>query len=411
MKRIHGLTELVFDMIDQTTSLVERTHSAVTDRSVGYLSPVEPVASVASEIAGAQQAIAAGVYQTIRAVNGGVRMAVSGAVGQATELAQNVPVAIEHDGAQQALWGADQLQALANGFYGDYFSRKDNTLAIPMHLRLAGRQVPVTAEALADAYPEATGKVCVFVHGLACTEWVWAIGSSEFYGDAALDFGRRLQDDCGYTPIYIRYNSGRTIADNSRELASLLSAVCEAYPVDVEQIVVVGHSMGGLVARGAAHDANIGKEPWVQKLRHVFCIGSPHFGSPLEQSVHWLAGVLSKIPTAATEVISEILETRSDGIKDLREGYTAAATGDDDEIPVVDGVGYYSLGATITRDADHPLGQILGDWLVRVPSATGQSSTRHIPFEQTRVFGGLDHVTLANHPDVYAAIKGWVERI
>ena len=245
------------------------------------------------------------------------------------------------------------------------------------------------------------------------------IRSEEFYGDAELDFGQRLAKDCGYTPIYLRYNSGRPISDNGRELSEMLDAVIEAYPCDVKEIALVGHSMGGLVARSAAHRGAQGGAVWVAALRHVICIGSPHLGAPLERSVNVLASILSSIETAATQVIGEVLDIRSEGIKDLRYGYTIddksdstpSTTASKDglrEVPCVPGVAYYGLAATITRDPSHPLGQILGDWLVRLPSATGESTDEQLPFEQTKVFGGLDHVTLANHPDVYTTIRQWL---
>ena len=76
-------------------------------------------------------------------------------------------------------------------------------------------------------------------------------------------------------------------------------------------------------------------------------------------------------------------------------------------LPLVDGVGYYFFAATITRDLHHPIGQLLGDLLVRLPSASGQAPepAKRIPFRSGAVFTGMHHVHLANHPDIYEALR------
>ena len=154
-------------------------------------------------------------------------------------------------------------------------------------------------------------------------------------------------------------------------------------------------------------------------LRHVVCIGGPHLGAPLEKAVNLLTGVLRNVEAAGAQVPAELLDTRSAGVKDLRYGYTVDeewAGRDPDEVfadarrnlPLVDGVGYCFLAATISRDPEHPLGQLLGDLLVRLPSASGEASdpARRIPFSSGAVFPGMNHIHIANHPDVYEALRG-----
>lgn len=186
----------------------------------------------------------------------------------------------------------------------------------------------------------------------------------------------------------------------------------------VEEVALVGHSMGGLVARSAAHYAREHDEPWIAQLRHVACIGSPHLGAPLEKAVNLLTAALKKLDAAGAQVPAEILDSRSAGVKDLRYGYTVDeewAGRDPDEVfadarrnvPLVDGVGYYFLAATISRDPEHPFGQLLGDLMVRLPSASGETPerARRIPFSSGAVFSGMNHVHIANHPDVYEALR------
>ena len=64
---------------------------------------------------------------------------------------------------------------------------------------------------------------------------------------------RRGSDDLGYTPVFVRFNTGRHISENGASLAALLDELVADWPVEVERIAIVGHSMGGLVARSACH--------------------------------------------------------------------------------------------------------------------------------------------------------------
>jgi hypothetical protein len=176
--------------------------------------------------------------------------------------------------------------------------------------------------------------------------------------------------------------------------------------------------MGGLVARSAAHYAREHDQPWVDRLRHVACIGSPHLGAPLEKAVNVFTNVLRKVDAAGAQVPAELLDARSAGVKDLRYGYITDEewTGKDPDqvfadarrnVPLVDGVGYYFLAATISRDPEHPLGELLGDLMVRLPSASGEhpEHARRIHFSDGRVFPGMNHIHIANHPKVYEALR------
>ena len=426
MRRARGFIDLVFDVVEETTNLVERTHDAVVERSARRFAPIEPAKTAAKVVTGIQTAISGGVFESIRVINGITRFTVNAVADVAeagldqTSDSDDLELAtpIRSTAAGTASWYVDYLQSSLNGFWGDYLSRRKSCLDLGMTLRHHGRHLPATPDALAAAFPNPTDKICVFVHSLAATEWLWSLSSEEHYGDPDVTFGTRLRDDLGFTPIYLRYNTGRHISENGRALARLLTEALEAYPVPVEEIALVGHSMGGLVARSAAHYAREHAEPWVAQLRHVACIGSPHLGAPLEMAVNLLTGVLRNVKVTGAQVPAELLDSRSAGVKDLRYGYTVDeewAGKDPDEVfadarrnvPLVDGVGYYFLAATISRDPDHPLGQLFGDLLVRVPSASGEAPepTRRIHFSSGAVFSGMNHVYIANHPDVYEALR------
>jgi pimeloyl-ACP methyl ester carboxylesterase len=424
MRRVRGFIDLVFDIVEETTNLVERTHDSVVERSVRRFAPIEPAKSTAQVVTGIQSLISSVTFESIRTVNSVTRMAVNAAADVA-EAGLNAPddsstlaTPIRSSAAGTASWYVDYAQSSLNGFWGDYLARKNSRLDLGMTLRHHGRHLPATSEAFAEAFPSPTGKLCVFVHSLAATEWLWSLSSETHYGDPDVTFGTRLRDDLDYTPIYLRYNTGLHISENGKRLAKLLSDALDAYPVPVEEIALVGHSMGGLVARSAAHYGREHGHAWAQKLRHVACIGSPHLGAPLEKAVHVLTHVLNRVDAAGAQVPAQLLNGRSAGVKDLRYGYIVDEEWDGrdpDEVfadarrnvPLVDGVGYYFLAATISRDPLHPLGQLLGDLLVRLPSASGESPepARRIHFSGGAVLPGMNHIHIANHPEVYGALR------
>ena len=421
-----GFIDLVFDLVEETTDLVERTHDSVLERSARRFVPSRPAKNSANFVTGIHSAISSGVFRSIRAINGLSRLSVNAAAkiaeagfGPTSDVGSSeAATPVSPSVAGSASWYVEHLQSALNGFWGDYLSRNGSRLDLGMKLRHHSRDLPVTDEDLAAAFPSPTNKICVFVHGLAATEWLWSLSAQEHYGDPAVTFGSRLHADLDFTPIYLRYNSGRHISENGRALAALLTEVLEAYPVAVDEIALVGHSMGGLVARSAAHYGTESDEPWVRSLRHVACVGSPHLGAPLEKAVSLLTGVLRNVEAAGAQVPAELLDSRSAGVKDLRYGYTVDeewAGRDQDKVladvrldlPPVDGVGYYFLAATISRDLDHPVGRLVGDLMVRLPSASGDAAepARRIHFASGAVLPGLNHAHIASHPEVYEALR------
>jgi hypothetical protein len=116
------------------------------------------------------------------------------------------------------------------------------------------------------------------------------------------------------------------------------------------------------------------------------------------------------------------VNARSAGIKDLRFGNCVEEDWCDcdpdeflrdrcREVPFVPTTTYYFIGATLTRDSDSPLAQVMGDLFVRLSSASGRGRRRRIPFEidNGSHLGGLNHFQLLNHPVVYRQIRNWLE--
>ena len=311
----------------------------------------------------------------------------------------------------------DLAVAALNGFAGERLEREGNPLASQMSLRHAGRAIAVEREVLAATFAAASPRLAVFVHGLACNETMWQLHAERHYQNRHTTHGSRLESDLGYTALYVRYNTGLHISDNGRRLAWLLDRVVAEWPVPIEELVLVGHSMGGLVLRSATHyGATL---DWVPRVRHLFFLGAPHLGAPLEKAANvtgWLLGLLD-----VTRPFAAVLNGRSGGIKDLRFGslrdedwqgvdldaLLANRTGD---VPLLEGAAHYFIAATVTRDRYHPLGVAVGDLLVREASALGRGRLRRLqfPLEHGRHFGPMHHLELLNHPDVYDQMRRWL---
>ena len=177
--------------------------------------------------------------------------------------------------------------------------------------------------------------------------------------------------------------------------------------------------MGGLVSRSACHLAAKDGAAWVQHVRKVVSLGSPHLGAPLEQTVHVASYAANLLPE--TRMFSTFLRRRSSGIRDLRQGslvdedwrdrdpeaLRAAAC---EEVPLLEGATHCFVSATVTRSPRHPVGRVVGDTLVLQPSASGRSRTRKLGFEDEHGLhiGATNHIALLNHPAVYEKLREWL---
>ncbi|MFI5366480.1 MAG: esterase/lipase family protein [Candidatus Binatia bacterium] len=407
--RLQGVIELATAALGGGLATVEGVHTAIARKPFSVLRFAPAVGEVSEAARAVHDGITGLVY-------GGMRMAIA-ATGGAARLAAGAAAAEDAEPRAGSL--SDLAVAALNGFAGERLERTGNPLASQMSLRHAGRSIRLERAALAEAFPSAAPRLAVFVHGLACNETVWRLHAERHYDNRQTTYGARLEADLGYTPLYVRYNTGLHISENGRRLAQLLDRAVAEWPVPVEELVLVGHSMGGLVVRSATHYGSA--LDWVRRVRHVFFLASPHLGAPLEKVANVAAWMLDRFDV--TRPFAAVLNGRSAGIKDLRFGalrdedwqgvdldaLLADRTGD---IPLLDGAAHYFIAATVTRDPHHPLGVAVGDLLVRRASAFGRGRLRRMqfPIEHGRHFGPMHHLELLNHPDLYAQMHRWLER-
>ena len=298
----------------------------------------------------------------------------------------------------------DAFVSAVNGVYGDHLAGTHNPLAIPMSLRFAG--LPLDVEQ-ADAIPglaghaDITGKVLLFVHGLCLNDGHWTRDGH--------NYGQALANDLGYTPLYLRYNTGLPIANNGRVLADVLENLLRGWPHPVSELVIVGHSMGGLVARSACHHGRIAGHDWLQHLRRLVFVGTPHHGAPLERGGNWLDYAMDLSPYAAP--FTRIGKKRSAGISDLAHGNITDTARE--FIPLPTDVECYALAATLRKKRTKVDQQLIGDGLVPVESALGihKDSGRTLAIPKNHQWVGFEtgHLELLGCPGVYAQLRTWLE--
>lgn len=199
----------------------------------------------------------------------------------------------------------DAVLAALNGVLGDWLAETKSPFAIDMRLRTEG----------------AGRKVLVLVHGSSMHDrhWSWE----------GHDHGEALARDQGWSCAYVHYNSGLPIAENGRLLSALLEELAHA-----DEIAIVGHSMGGLVARMACHVAEREARRWRKRLTKLVTLGSPHLGAPLERGGDIVTQLLPLSSYSAPLV--RLAKIRSAGITDMRHGI---------DVPLPEGVACHAIAA------------------------------------------------------------------
>lgn len=313
--------------------------------------------------------------------------------------------------------GRMALTSALNGAFGDHLAASENPLALRMSLRDGnGHEVALQRQALRQRLGRFPPKrLVVLVHGLGMNDRQWRRS-----GDVE-DFGDRLRADHRYAALYLRYNSGLHISTNGREFAALLEALVSHYPGRIERLVLIGHSMGGLVSRSAVHAAREAGHKWPDCLTELVCLGSPHMGAPLERLGQAVTHSLTLTPVTAP--LANIGRVRSAGVKDLRYGFVVdqdwcARDPDHPErvtpttVPLPRATRAFYAAASLGRRQGDFADRWLGDLLVPVKSATGaaRKPSRRVweTADDGRIFFGMNHFEIMNHPQVYQALSEWL---
>ncbi len=389
---LRGAARLAFDAVIGVIGVVETMHGAILRRTSLFPSP-------SGERTGGLTGL---VYQAVR---GGTHLAGAGADAA---LALLDPILAFENPAP----GWEGARAALNGVLGDHLAGTANPLAIPMCLRVGGQPLQLQKDSLRDLVP-LTGRLVVLVHGLCLNGRHWNHGGH--------DHGAALARDLGYTPVYLHYNTGLHISANGRAFAQLLQALAAEWPVPIEELVIIGHSMGGLVARSACHYAAAEGHDWTRHLSTLIFLGTPHHGAPMERGGQWLHLLFNWSPYTAP--FAKLGRIRSAGITDLRYGNLLDSDWEDRDrfehigdtrqaVPLPEGVRCFAMAAVTGNGASGLRDRLLGDGLVPLQSALGEhedpSHTLFIPRGRQWVGRAMNHFDLLGRQEVYGQIRLWL---
>ncbi len=405
MSDLRGFSRLAVEATVAMTDLVEEVHRSVTTLpEVGAPDPARRKR---------MRGLTGFVYRTIRTITHWVGHSVDGGLAQLQPLLLAQPAVLS---APPAVAGSvsphrDAILAALNGVLGDHLEATRNPLAIPMQFRRAGVAL--------DPAKERGSRILLLVHGLCRSDLGWLRKGH--------DLGANLAAELGFTPVYLHYNSGRAIAANGRELAMRLESLVADWGEPVSEIVVVAHSMGGLVMRSACRVAEDERLAWRDRLRKIVFLGTPHHGAPLERGGNWVTLALDK--SSYTAAFARLGRIRSAGITDLRFGQVlplrerdrfAPGRGLGDMLPLPRGVACYAIAATLAKDpASAPLPgvmasakSVLGDGLVPITSALGDDADPvrqlGIPADRRFVAYGTSHLDLLSQSELGDRIRSWL---
>lgn len=397
---LRGLSRLAIDAVEQMTHLVEAMHLTIV-KTPGVLG---------ASPTGSTSGITGLVYRSIRGVNALVGSSLETLLDGLQPMlgSRNLPPA-----------GAAGLAAL-NGVLGDYLEETGNPLAIPMRMRRAGTDLIIERDALAKVMPAPRSKLVILVHGLCMNDQSWsgsAAATDAEDASAESDLVERLQRERGYEVVHLNYNSGRHISTNGREFADLLERLLANWPAPIDELVLIGHSLGGLVSRSACHYAEAADHDWVRQLRSLVFLGTPHHGAPLERGGNGVDVLLNASPYTAP--FARLGKMRSAGITDLRYGNLIdedwlgrdrfARSGDVRAVvPLPSAVRCHALAATTGKQSGDMRDRLLGDGLVPVSSALGHhdEARRRLAFAEADLWigHGIGHIDLLTHPEVHAEV-------
>ncbi|MBL0628493.1 esterase/lipase family protein [Aeromonas jandaei] len=306
------------------------------------------------------------------------------------------------------------LLATLNGVLGDKLVEQQNALATPMTLRYQGK--PLDWQSMPADLPHA-GRVLLMIHGLCMNDLQWHTS----YQGKSVNHGEAVARALGYLPLYLRYNSGLSIASNGQALALQLEDLCDRWPGAIKQLSVLAYSMGGLVIRSACHYAQTHSLRWPERLRHLIFLGTPHHGAPLESAGHWLEQLLPVTPYSMPFV--KLTRIRSQGIRDLRHGKVIDTSRNNRErtigrdprqpIPLPSGVACFAIAGTTSAKRTLLAERLIGDGLVPLRSALGLHRERahqlDFPPEHTLIVYRTTHMALLGSPEVGAQLLDWLD--
>ena len=390
---LQGVTRLLVDATLEVTDLVEAMHRRIAHPP--FL-PSTPVQNLITDIAGL-------AYKNVRWSTKLIGKGADKALGKLASVMGNLKMTEERE----------VLRSVLNGLIGDHLEKTANPLKIDMQFRKQGEFFQVDRKSIETAYPDVNGKILLMVHGSCMNDVQWKYKEH--------NHGEALAEDIVATPVYLYYNTGRHISTNGQAMNLLLEELVKAWPVPVKELVIIGHSMGGLVTRSALHYGQEQKISWTKKLKKILFIGTPHHGASLEKTGNYVEVILKAIPYA--KPFARLAKIRGAGVTDLRYGNLLDEDWQDMDqhtiqgdqrtpVPLPKKTACYSIAGVAGKATASKTKQRLGDNLVGVKSALGRhkNPAKNLDFKEEHTFVAYEssHAGLLGSQEVYTQLKKWM---
>ncbi len=356
------------------------------------------------------------IYQSIQGVTRLVGQSVTGALTRLEPLLQRA-----EDTADAS---AERLAFIAalNGVMGDRLLASANPLALAMTLQRMELSAHISKGLEAnspykDRISDATPRLLLVIHGLCMNDLQWTTQQDGQRVNHAETLARKL----GYTPVYLRYNTGLHVSQNGHALTAQLEQLVNNWPVPLTDLTVLAHSMGGLVTRSALHYACQDDLRWPKLLKNIVFLGTPHHGAPLERAGNWVDVILGSTPYSRP--FAKLGQLRSAGVTDLRYGHVLDVDwqGHDrfrrkpdsrQPVPLPEHVACFTIAATTAAQRSRLADRLVGDGLVPVHSALGHHDdpARQLVFapERQRIVYRTNHMQLLSNPAVTQQLLDWL---
>lgn len=307
--------------------------------------------------------------------------------------------------------------AAINGVMGDRFRANNSPLATNMGLYYQNRPLALTTQQFEATDHSLSPRLVVFLHGLSSHEQMWAFPSQQEQPER-ISYGSLLMQEESVTPLYLRYNSGLHISENGRLLSVLLEELLEVYPEPVEELVLVGHSLGGLLIRSACHYGEQTNCKWVKSLSKAIYLGTPHHGVPWQSLTANMLLRWSASSNPLVQKLYSLYEGRSASVRDIVDMALIDEHWQSEEpgkpLNWFEGIEHFFIAGSINEDPNHLISHAFGDVLVPIGSAQARSALHgHLPSppnlqQNSALISGVKHIALAHNIEVYAQLKEWL---
>ena len=384
---LQGISQLSIDAVKGITQVVESLHSTISSNT--------PILGASKDKA---SGLTGAIYKSINTVTHLLGEGINAVLSRTRHMHDGYSVEHKLSKTREAVASA------MNGVLGDHFDKGENPLAIIMSFRINGESLDINQ--LNELFDDAEHAVTILIHGLCMNDIQWKRDGH--------NHGELLEQDLGHKVLYLHYNTGLHVSENGKQLSLLLNEI----EINTSlKINILGHSMGGLVARSACYYAQKLNHSWISNVNKIIFLGTPQHGAILAKGGHWADVFLQISPYSAP--FAKITKVRSNGLHDLRHGYVIDEDWQENNerqlVPLPEKVVCYAIATTTSEYASKFHEKVVGDGLVSIDSALGihKNNNLNLNISKQNQWVGyeVNHMQLLSNKEIYSVIKDWLKAI